>query len=79
MAIPCWEYVRCHDEVREKCQAYRSGGEIKCWEVPICVCEEKKEGLCLRCPVFLSFRDEVVTAACRVMEVEGNEGRRAKG
>ena len=74
MAIPCWEHVRCPSEVREKCPAYRSGGEIRCWEIPTCVCRQKREGLCLRCPVFLSLRDEVVAAACRVMREEGNEG-----
>lgn len=74
-ALPCWEHVKCPEEVRFNCPAYKSGGEIKCWEVPTCVCEEKRKGLCLRCPVYLSFRDEVVAAACRMPLAEGAEGR----
>ncbi len=74
MAMPCWEYVKCPEEVRKECPAYRSGGEIKCWEVPSCVCQQKREGLCLRCPVYLSLRDEVVAAACHLDWSKGGGG-----
>ena len=50
----CWEFKKCHPDVRDKCPAYTTGSATKCWITASNFCPFIKRGykFCFDCDWF---------------------------